>query len=280
MRVVSVGELRESLASVLDAVEAGDRMTITRHGRPVAVIVPLGSDHPPAEGADGGVAEPELVREPRAAYAEQSTGRRGSRQPVTAFVGGLGDRLFSSRAARRVLSLFVLHPDREFYQREVARLSGVPLRSAQLALERLVSLGLVDSVRSGNQMHYSAVPSAAFDALRAWAIPEVALVPVLREALEPLGEAVEMAFVYGSTATGEDTAASDIDLLVVGEGGTYGVIEALEPVREGVGREINVSRYSPAEFRQKLAEGSHFVATVMKGPILWVIGEGRADHDS
>ncbi len=276
MRVLSVGELRESLASVLDAVEAGGRVTVTRHGRPVAVIVPLGGERPSADRA----AASEYVRESRAAYAEQSAGRPSGRPPVTAFVGGVGDRLFSSRAARRVLSLFVLHPDREFYQREVARLSGVPLRSAQLALARLVSLGLVDSVRSGNQMHYSAVPSAAFDALRAWAIPEVALVPVLREALEPLAGAIEMAFVYGSTASGEDTAASDIDLMVVGEGDTYGVIEALEPVRERVGREINVSRYSPSEFREKLAEGSHFVTTVMRSPILWVIGAGEADHDS
>jgi len=280
MRILSVGELREGLSSVLSAVEAGDRVTITRHGRPVAVIVPVGSERPTAAADAGSAAAPELVQESRAAYAEQSADRQSSRQPVTAFVGGVGDRLFSSRAARKVLSLFVLHPDREFYQREVARLSGVPLRSAQLALERLVSLGLVDSARSGNQMHYSAVPSAAFDALRAWAIPEVALVPVLREALEPLGSAIEMAFVYGSTATGEDTAASDIDLMVVGEGGTYGVIEALEPLREQVGREINVSRYSPSEFREKLAEGSHFVTTVMRSPILWVIGEGRADYDS
>lgn len=279
MRMMSVGELRGSLASVLDAVEAGGRVTVTRHGRPVAVIMPLGNEYPPANEGAGDLAGAELVGEPGAIYAGRSVGQSGS-QPVTAFVGGVGDRLFSSRAARKVLSLFVLHPNREFYQREVARRSGVPLRSAQLALERLVSLGLVDSARSGNQVHYSAVPSAAFDALRAWAIPEVALVPVLREALEPLGEAIEMAFVYGSTATGEDTAASDIDLMVVGEGDTYDVIEALEPARQGAGREINVSRYSPAEFRQKLAEGSHFVTTVMKSPVLWVIGEGGANHDS
>lgn len=278
MRVVSVGELRESLASVLDAVEAGGRVTVTRHGRPVAVIGPVAGERAlTAEPAEGAAAE--VVRESSVAYGTR-TSPESSRQPVTAFVGGAGDRLFASRAARRVLSLFVLHPGRAFYQREVARLAEVPLRSAQLALERLVALGLVDAVRSGNQLHYSAIPSAAFDALRAWAIPEVALVPVLREALEPLGDAIEMAFVYGSTASGEDTAISDIDLMVVGEGDTYDVIHALESVRERVGREINVSRYTPDEFREKLTAGSHFVTAVMNSPILRVLGDVEALHDS
>jgi predicted nucleotidyltransferase len=172
---------------------------------------------------------------------------------------------------RRVLSLFVLQPERVFYQREVARSADVPLRSAQLALDRLVGLGLIKAERSGNRVHYSAVRSPAFDALRQWAIPEVALVPLLREALEPLGDAIEMAFVYGSTASGEDTAASDIDLMVVGEVDTYDVIQALEPVRGRVGREINISRYAPEEFQTKLREGAHFVTAVMSGPILRVI---------
>lgn len=274
MRMMSVGELRGSLASVLDAVEAGGRVTVTRHGRPVAVIMPLGNEYPPSDEGAGDLAGAELVGEPGAIYAGRSVGQSGS-QPVTAFVGGVGDRLFSSRAARKVLSLFVLHPNREFYQREVARRSGVPLRSAQLALERLVSLGLVDSARSGNQVHYSAVPSAAFDALRAWAIPEVALVPVLREALEPLGEAIEMAFVYGSTATGEDTAASDIDLMIVGEVDTYALYDAMQGLYERFGRVVNVTHYDAAEFREKLATGSHFITAVMRAPVLWVLGKDR-----
>ena len=39
MAHMSVSEARASLPDVLDRVEAGEEVTITRHGRPVAVVV-------------------------------------------------------------------------------------------------------------------------------------------------------------------------------------------------------------------------------------------------
>ncbi len=271
MNVLSAAELRRDLSGTLDAVEDGRSVVVTRHGRPVAVLCPIDAVATPSEVASREGASPgdgTVAQEASAAYAAgSSTLEVGSQVRSVQW----SDRLFASTGVRRVLSLFVLQPERVFYQREVARSADVPLRSAQLALDRLVGLGLIKAERSGNRVHYSAVRSPAFDALRQWAIPEVALVPLLREALEPLGDAIEMAFVYGSTASGEDTAASDIDLMVVGEVDTYDVIQALEPVRGRVGREINISRYAPEEFQTKLREGAHFVTAVMSGPILRVI---------
>ena len=269
MRVITVAELRQGLSEALHAAEAGEQLVVTRHGRPVAILGPVSA----ASALTGDAAGSEMAAESRAAYV--SAANRAATQQVTTFTGGAGDRLFASRGTRRVLSLFVLHPGREFYQREVARLAGVSLRSAQLALGRLVSLGLVDARSSGNRMHYVSVPSAAFDALRGWAIPEVALVPVLREALEPLGDAIEMAFVYGSTASGEDTATSDIDLMVVGEVDSYALYDATQRLHERFGRVVNITHYDAAEFREKMASGSHFIMTVMRAPVLWVLGEDR-----
>ena len=40
---LSVSEARAKLPSILDQVEAGDEVTITRHGRPIAVVVPPSS---------------------------------------------------------------------------------------------------------------------------------------------------------------------------------------------------------------------------------------------
>lgn len=272
MNVLSAAELRRDLSGTLDAVEDGRSVVVTRHGRPVAVLCPIDAVATPSEVASREGASPDdgtVAREASAAYAAAASSTLAAGSQVRSVQWS--DRLFASTGVRRVLSLFVLQPERVFYQREVARSADVPLRSAQLALGRLVGLGLIKAERSGNRVHYSAVRSPAFDALRQWAIPEVALVPLLREALEPLGDAIEMAFVYGSTASGEDTAASDIDLMVVGEVDTYDVIQALEPVRGRVGREINISRYAPEEFQTKLREGAHFVTAVMSGPILRVI---------
>jgi prevent-host-death family protein len=47
MRSVGAFEAKTHLAALLDAVSAGEQITITRHGRPVARLVPP-AEHPPA----------------------------------------------------------------------------------------------------------------------------------------------------------------------------------------------------------------------------------------
>ena len=41
MRTVTASEARQQLTALLEAVEAGDEVTITRRGRPVARLVPV-----------------------------------------------------------------------------------------------------------------------------------------------------------------------------------------------------------------------------------------------
>jgi prevent-host-death family protein len=47
MRSVGAFEAKTHLAALLDAVSAGEQITITRHGRPVARLVPATSETPP-----------------------------------------------------------------------------------------------------------------------------------------------------------------------------------------------------------------------------------------
>ena len=46
MRSVSAFEAKTHLAALLDAVSAGEQITITRHGRPVARLVPPAVEPP------------------------------------------------------------------------------------------------------------------------------------------------------------------------------------------------------------------------------------------
>jgi hypothetical protein len=47
----------------------------------------------------------------------------------------------------------------------------------------------------------------------------------------------------------------------------------LRHAEEALGRAVNPVLYPEAEFRQKLAEGQHFLTTVMVEPKLFVIGD-------
>jgi prevent-host-death family protein len=48
-RRVGVRELRQNLSKYLRRVERGERLEVTEHGRPVAVLVPIGEPASPLE---------------------------------------------------------------------------------------------------------------------------------------------------------------------------------------------------------------------------------------
>ena len=115
--------------------------------------------------------------------------------------------LFASATLGDLLRLFMLDPQREFYQRELQRLTGAHLRQLQRDLLRLRQAGLVTRRAHGNRTYYRAVVEhPAFADLRAAVMKTLGLGDVLREALKPLGDAVSVAFVYGSFARGDDVA--------------------------------------------------------------------------
>jgi predicted nucleotidyltransferase len=80
----------------------------------------------------------------------------------------------------------------------------------------------------------------------------------LHEVLAPFADGIKLAFVYGSIARGEETSASDVDLMVVGEVSFADVVSALRQSEAKLGREVNPTVYSPSEFREKLAAKNHF----------------------
>ena len=101
------------------------------------------------------------------------------------------------------------------------------------------------------------------------------LIPTLRGAFRPFAEKIVCAFVYGSIARREEHATSDVDLMVIGTVGLVDLAPSLRKVEKRVGREVNVTNYSVAEFRKKVAEGDHFLTTVLKGSLQFVKGEQR-----
>jgi predicted nuclease of predicted toxin-antitoxin system len=67
----------------------------------------------------------------------------------------------------------------------------------------------------GRQKHYQANPHASiFDELCGIASKTMGLAEPLRQALAPLAPRMRAAFVYGSVAKRQDTASSDIDLMI------------------------------------------------------------------
>ena len=72
---------------------------------------------------------------------------------------------------------------------------------------------------------------------------------------------------------GEETAGSDIDLLIVGKAKLEDVLASLGNVEASLRRPVNPTVYSPAEFRTKLTTGNHFLNSVVRGDKVFLIGD-------
>jgi predicted nucleotidyltransferase len=83
---------------------------------------------------------------------------------------------------------------------------------------------------------------------------------------------LRVVFVYGSVASGREQSDSDIDLMVVGSVLPAELALPLRRAREVLGREINPTVYTRAEFVKKRAGKDHFLARVLDKPKLFVIG--------
>jgi len=62
--------------------------------------------------------------------------------------------LFSSTARIEVLRLFLLNPGRHFYQREIGRETGQPIRAVQREMDRLAGIGLLVRAEESNRVFY------------------------------------------------------------------------------------------------------------------------------
>lgn len=98
--------------------------------------------------------------------------------------------------------------------------------------------------------------------------------PLLREALQALLPRLRAAWIYGSVAKQTDTARSDIDLMLVGDDLRLAeVLELLLPLEAELGRKINPTCYTPAEYERRRGEPDSFVNRVLAQPVLPLIGK-------
>jgi len=189
----------------------------------------------------------------------------------------LADAIFTT-TQQRVLGVLFGQPERSYYASELIRLARTGSGAAQRELARLEESGLVTTRRVGHQKHYQANSnSPLFAELRAIIEKTVGLAEPLRNGLSSIAPGIQAAFVYGSVAKGRDRSQSDIDLMVISDSLTYGeVFGALERVSRTLGRQVNPTVYTSAEFSKRVRAKNTFVTRVLEQPRVWVIG---SEHD-
>lgn len=215
---------------------------------------------------------PEMGNSPAA--KDSRPARRKAAAALAAAPTSLADALFTT-TQQRVLALIFGQPNRSFYASEMIERTGSGSGAVQRELKRLASSGLVTVKRIGNQKHYQANPgSPVFEELSSLVKKTVALAEPIREALSSLAKHINLAVLYGSVAKGTDTASSDIDILIVGDGLTLeDIYSALAPVESDLGRKISPTLYTSQEFSDRIAANNPFLGRVLAGEHLTLIGK-------
>jgi predicted nucleotidyltransferase len=186
----------------------------------------------------------------------------------------LGNVLFT-KTQQKVLGLLYARPDESFYLNEIVRLSKMGKGTIKRELERMEASGLLSVERIGNQIHFSANKDCPiYPELLGIVRKTFAIADVINAALKPLDDQIALAFIYGSIAKAEDTAKSDIDLLVVAKDLAYSeLIELLFDAENSLGRPINPTIYDIDEIRKKINQDNSFVTRVMEQPKIWIKGD-------
>lgn len=182
-------------------------------------------------------------------------------------------RLFTSKVRVEILSAFFSYTDKDLYVREIERITGADYRNVSRELRNLEQIGFLVSRKEGNIKYYSLNKRfLLYPEMKSIFLKTRGIVAVLTKALDS-AQSIEFAFIYGSVAAGDDTARSDVDLMVVGDISLEEIIKLLKTPEDMIGREINPSLYSINEIRKRVKDKDSFIVNVMEGPKVMIIGE-------
>jgi len=182
-------------------------------------------------------------------------------------------KLFSSRVRVEILSVFLINPERELYVREVERLTGEDYKNVSMELRNLKEIGLLSSRNEGNLKYFSLNKEfVIYEELKSIFMKTKGAVGILRDAVSTKRH-IDYAFIYGSFATGEERAESDIDVMIIGGIPLEEVLALIRGPEQKLSREINVSLYGLQEIRKRVKDRDPFIMEVLEGSTIMLAGD-------
>jgi len=187
-----------------------------------------------------------------------------SKQPIELMFGSY---------RRQLLAHLLLRPDEAFYVRELARMTGIPAGSIHRELTALYESGLLLREHHGNQVLYQANQECSiYSELAAIFRKTVGLAALMGDALADIADKIDLAFVFGSMATGRQNQSSDVDVMIIGDIQLVDVVRKLSPVQQTLGREINPVITTTRKFVAQMNKNDRFVSRLLNEARIFIIG--------
>ena len=178
-----------------------------------------------------------------------------------------------SKIRQALLALFFTNPSQKYYLQELSRMLGYSAGSIRRELLRFQTDDLFNTNRVANLLYYSInTKHPLYKELKSIVSKTVGVEGSLKKTLSSFKK-IKIAFIYGSFATRREKAASDIDLMIIGEPNTSLLNEKIIELEKGLKREINQTIYSLKEYKAKKKAKSGFILDLLKKQKIMLIGK-------
>jgi predicted nucleotidyltransferase len=172
-----------------------------------------------------------------------------------------------------VLVATLLLPGKWWYLSELAGHLGTGASSLQREIEALVRAGILERRVDGRRSYVKVNEnSPTFPELHGLMEKTAGIIPLLTKEIVRFNNKIKWSFVYGSMARGEEDAASDVDVMLIGEVSTMEIVPAFRRVENVIGRPINETIFSERDFRDSLKKKNHFLRTVLRSDKIMLKG--------
>ncbi len=184
--------------------------------------------------------------------------------------------LFSSRVRARVLAAFFLSPGERHNAWELTQSLGEYYSAVWKELVRLERLGILNSEQHGNSKDYQVNRDCPIaPELRSIVLKTEGIGLVLTKKLQEMGN-VNQAFIYGSYASAEADARSDLDLMIIGEVNLDQLAQVVSDLEKELNRPVNYVIYSQEEWHDKAALKDPFWENITRAPKVMLVGGEHA----
>lgn len=174
------------------------------------------------------------------------------------------EHFITSKTKRKLLKLFVLHPEKSFYLREIEKLIHEPVAAVRRELGYLEEAGFLKSRNEGNLKYFQVNRDfPIYPELKKIIYSTIGFGDYVKEKLHSFNS-IDLAFIYGSVARDEENVQSDIDLLVVGATNHRNLHKTISEIEKETGREINYILMTRQEFNERLKKKDTFMTRVLK----------------
>lgn len=180
--------------------------------------------------------------------------------------------LFSSRVRSKIITTLFMSPGVGYHALELAQRLGESYGAVWKELARLEKSGILTSEHRGNSKVYQVNPGCPIaPELRQIVLKTEGVGKVIRDKLTGLGE-VKAAFIFGSYASGEADAKSDLDLMLIGNAELPQFSALISQLEKELNCPINYVIYSEDDWKARVENGDPFVHNVLQSAKVMLIG--------